>query len=757
MRFRDDPLSVVAGLAEAGEKVSSEYTSGVSDPGYTLWHGVPRCACLAAVMIAGAVASESVSSASEPAQLSQEDPSWPRPAAVRELVTDSARFRSFAEQVSGEVERTLAAAPAPAVDTRARLLSLRVHLALYLGHDARALATATQIRETITPPAERAFSGLLTEAMVVARTAAPAGPSSPAFLPALRSALESRLATLPATPELNAVLARQRERFATLTRDSLLAEADRLGARLDSTARWTLADVDDVVRVGHRLATLLPVRDTILAAFASTPAVRSVTATVAAGRPPKPPYNVLFLIIDDHGAQMHGIGQPSPVPTPNMERLAARGTWFNRAYVDAPACCPSRTAFLTGVHATNSGVYYNNHAYRRAAGPIAKVDILPQHFLKNGYFVAGFGKISHNRFLADDVDAYTPGHYQMFNRDVTYTDGALRKHILPGSEQKMWTGGWSWGVLPDEWDRDDPKKLQQDTEQANRTIARLRQQHERPFFITCGFWRPHVSWTVPKRYFDRFPLESIAVPPGYRADDLDDLPPAARWLATHRGEHAYVTKHDLWKKCLQAYYASIAYIDEQIGRVLDALEASPHRDNTIVAFASDNGFHTGEKDHWSKFYLSELACRVVFSIAVPGLKPQVSSTPVGLIDFYPTLVNLCGLPSPRHSLDGFDLTPLLRGESTERGAPVLSTFGQGNHSLRDGRFRYSRLRNGAEELYDHARDPDEWTNLAASPEFAAERARLARALPAVNAPEVVFANGKSMGVDENSWKDEAFR
>jgi arylsulfatase A-like enzyme len=334
----------------------------------------------------------------------------------------------------------------------------------------------------------------------------------------------------------------------------------------------------------------------------------------------------------------------------------------------------------------------------------------------------------------------------------------LRKRIIPGSEQVMWSPSWSWGVLPDDWDRDDPQKLQQDTEQANRTIALLRQQHDRPFSITCGFWRPHVSWTVPKRYFDRFPLESISLPPGYRTGDLDDLPHAARWLATHRGEHAYVTKHDLWKKCLQAYFASIAYIDEQIGRVLDALEASPHRDNTIVVFASDNGFHTGEKDHWSKFYLSELACRVVFSIAVPGLKAQVSAMPVGLIDLYPTLVRLCGLPAPAtHTLDGFDLTPLLRGESTERGAPVLSTFGQGNHSLRDARFRYTRLRNGAEELYDHARDPHEWHNLAADPKFAAERARLSRALPAVNAPEVVFADGRSMGVDENSWKAEAFK
>jgi len=267
-----------------------------------------------------------------------------------------------------------------------------------------------------------------------------------------------------------------------------------------------------------------------------------------------------------------------------------------------------------------------------------------------------------------------------------------------------------------------------------------------------------VSWTVPNRYFDRYPLESIELPPGYRADDLADVPPAARWLATHRGEHNFIVKRDIWKKCLQAYYASISYVDEQIGRVLDALEAGPNRDNTIVVFTSDNGWHTGEKEHWSKFYLSELACRVVFSISVPGLKPQVSQTPVGLIDLYPTLVSLCGLPKPpTHSLDGFDLTPILHGASSERGAPVLSTYGRGCHSLRDARFRYTRYRNGAEELYDHANDPHEWTNLAGDSRFAADQARLASALPATNAPDVVFASGKSMGQDANAWIDKAFK
>ncbi len=486
------------------------------------------------------------------------------------------------------------------------------------------------------------------------------------------------------------------------------------------------------------------------------PVAPAAATHAGAGRP----YNVLFVIIDDHGPMLHDVFQPSRVHTPNMQRIANRGTWFTRAYVDSPACCASRTAFLTGVHATKSGVYYNSQAYRRTSAPIGRADILPQHFLKHGYLVAGYGKIAHNRFLEDDGNAFTPGYYKMLNRaaDVTHTEASLMKHIIPGTLQEMWSDAWTWGVLPDDWDRDDPAKLQQDTEFANHTIALLRQKQERPFFVTCGFWRPHVKWTVPKRYYDLYPLEKIEITPGYRADDLEDLPGAARWLATHRGEHDFIVKAGLWKKCLQAYYASISYVDEQIGRVLDALEAGPNRDNTIVVFTSDNGWHTGEKNHWSKFYLSELACRVVFAISVPGLKPRKVDTPVGLIDLYPTLVSLTGAPQPAtHVLDGIDLSGILRGETEERGAPVLSTYGRECHSLRDGRFRYTRYRNGAEELYDHQNDPNEWTNLAGDPRYAAAKTRLAAALPKVNAPDIEFASGKDRLGDVNMWEDAAFR
>jgi arylsulfatase A-like enzyme len=267
-----------------------------------------------------------------------------------------------------------------------------------------------------------------------------------------------------------------------------------------------------------------------------------VTAIPVSGRTvnQQEPFNVLFIIIDDHKADLHDMfNANSPVQTPNMRRLADCGTWFNHAYVDSPACCPSRTAFLTGVHVTKSGVYYNSHAYRQSMSWISKVQTLPGRFLEQNYLVAGYGKIAHNRFLEDDIGDYTPGYYKQLNHpvDVTHIEGALTQFIIPGSEVNMWSDGWSWGVLPDEWDRNDSAKLQQDSEFADYTIEIVRKRHDRPFFVACGFWRPHIRWIVPQRYFDKYPLESIKIPPGYRADDLKDIPKLARMLATHGGEH----------------------------------------------------------------------------------------------------------------------------------------------------------------------------------------------------------------------------
>ena len=451
--------------------------------------------------------------------------------------------------------------------------------------------------------------------------------------------------------------------------------------------------------------------------------------------------NVLFILIDDHAANMTSVLNESAVRTPNIERIAARGSWFSRAYAEVPACAPSRAAFLTGVHAHKSGVYYNSQAFRRTTAPIAKAVTMQRHFLDHGYLTAGYGKIAHTGYQDDNVSDYTPGYFKGHadKKYVRHADGDLVRHIIPETLRVPDPTylPTRFGALPDDWDRDDPEKLQQDTEQANRTIAFLRAPHDRPFFLTVGFWRPHSERIVPKRYYEIYPLESIRIPSSYRADDLEDVPAPGRWRATSKDTHGAVVRAGLWREYLRSYYASISYVDEQIGRVLGALEAGPHARNTIVIFASDNGYNGGEKNMWAKFALWEQTCRVVLAISGPGLPRQVCSSLASLLDLFPTLNALCGLPPPAsHALDGIDLTPILKGERSERGRPVLSTYGIGNHSVRDARFRYIRYRNGDEELYDHDRDPHEWTNLAGDPRFAPIKSGFAAWLPATDAPEI---------------------
>ena len=451
--------------------------------------------------------------------------------------------------------------------------------------------------------------------------------------------------------------------------------------------------------------------------------------------------NVLFILIDDHAANLTSVLNESPVRTPNIERLASRGSWFYHAYADAPVCAASRAAFLTGVHAAKSGAYYNSQAFRRTSAPIARATTMQRHFLDHGYLTAGYGKIAHTGYQDDNVQDYTPGYFKghATKAYVTYNDNDLLRYILPETVRVPDPNylPTRFAALPDDWDRDDPTKFQQDTQQAQRAVEFLRAKHDRPFFLSVGFWRPHSERIVPKRYFDLYPLESVNLPPGYRPDDLEDVPAPGRWRATSIGTHAAVVNSGLLREYIRSYYAATTYVDEQVGRVLAALEGSPYARNTIVVFASDNGYNAGEKNMWAKFALWEQTCRVVLTISVPGMPQQYCPAPVSLLDLYPTLVSLCGLPAPTtHPLDGVDLTPILKGERSERGKPVLSTYGLGNHSIRDWRFRYIRYRNGEEELYDHESDPHEWTNLAADPRFAIAKAALARALPKVDAPEI---------------------
>jgi len=252
-----------------------------------------------------------------------------------------------------------------------------------------------------------------------------------------------------------------------------------------------------------------------------------------------------------------------------------------------------------------------------------------------------------------------------------------------------------------------------------------------------GIFRPHLPWYVPKKYFDMYPLEKIVLP-RVREDWMKDIPPAGRQSgAVRRRWHKWVVENGEWKKAVQGYLASISVADAQIGRLIEALDASGYADNTIIVLWSDHGFHLGERETWEKFTLWEESCRVTLMMVVPGVtKPGgYCARPVSLLDVYPTLVELCGL-KPRPELEGVSLLPQLRDPAAPRKQPALSTYGENNHTVRSQRWRYIRYANGDEELYDHENDPEQIVNLANDARYDPVKKELAAWLPKVNVPNV---------------------
>jgi arylsulfatase A-like enzyme len=263
-----------------------------------------------------------------------------------------------------------------------------------------------------------------------------------------------------------------------------------------------------------------------------------------------------------------------------------------------------------------------------------------------------------------------------------------------------------------------------DTLSAEYAVGFLKQRHDRPFFLACGLFRPHLPWYVPERFFDLYPLDEIRLP-AVRDDDLDDVPAAGRRLAAdRRSDWETIRDAGRWKHAIRAYLASISYADGELGRVLSALEASPYGGNTIVVLWSDHGWHLGEKQHWHKSTLWEEATRVPLVIAAPGYQPGICNRPVSLLSLFPTLNELCGLEAiPAH--DDVSLAPLLKDPQAPWKRLAIVEFRFGNAAVRSDRYRYIRYYDGGEELYDHETDPQEWHNLAANSEYADVKAELA--------------------------------
>jgi iduronate 2-sulfatase len=431
---------------------------------------------------------------------------------------------------------------------------------------------------------------------------------------------------------------------------------------------------------------------------------------VQAAIPQKP--NVLFIAVDDLRDWVGYFGHNPQTKTPNFDRLARMGVSFTRAYCASPSCNPSRAALMSGMRPSTTAVYENNIDFR----PLIPADkMLTTTYRNAGYFVHGAGKIYH--------EAY---------RRSTEWDHYLEKeggYPKVADGQSDGVGGIKFAPL-DCKDEELP-----DWVIADYGIASLGKKHDKPFFLGVGFHKPHMPWNVPRKYFDLFPLETIKLPP-HLENDLEDVPPAGVRMARPEGDHTAMVKSGRWKEAVQAYLATIAYCDMNLGRLLDAFEKSAYKDNTIICLWGDHGWHLGEKSHWRKFALWEEATRAPLIWVVPGItKPDTrSSRTVDFMSIYPTLTDLCGIATPAH-VEGGSIRALLANPNAAWEKPAVTTYRYKNHTARSADWRYIRYQNGDEELYDENKDPNEYANLAAKPEFAAKKTELAKFLPKTDAAE----------------------
>lgn len=427
--------------------------------------------------------------------------------------------------------------------------------------------------------------------------------------------------------------------------------------------------------------------------------------------------NVLFIAIDDLNDWVGCLEGHPQAQTPNMDRLAARGTVFLTAHCQSPLCNPSRSSLLTGLRPTTTGIYGLAPGIRAVERTLDCVT-LPQYFARHGYFTATFGKIFHDgsipeRLRTNEFNVWGPAPGMSF---------PPAKFVHTPDDMRL----MDWGVFP-EHDR-----TQADWKIATAAIAQIKSlPPDKPSFLGVGFRLPHVPCYASQKWFDRFPPEDQILLPPVKEGDREDVPEFAWYLHWRLPEPrlSWLKKARQWRPLVRAYLASTTFMDSQIGRVLDALEAAGRRDNTLVVLWSDNAWHLGEKAITGKNTLWERSTRVPLIFAGPGAGQGARcSQPAELLDIYPTLVELCGLP-PKDGLEGHSLAPQLRAPKTPRPWPAITSHNQGNDAVRSEHWRYIRYADGSEELYDHRTDPNEWTNLAAVAKYSATKQDLARWLP----------------------------
>ena len=445
--------------------------------------------------------------------------------------------------------------------------------------------------------------------------------------------------------------------------------------------------------------------------------------------------NVLFIAVDDLNDWVGKLGGHPQARTPNMDLLSSRGLLFTKAYCSAPSCNASRSSVLMGMRPSTTGIYINSHDWRQAS-ILKNAVTLPRHFKNSGYLTMGAGKLFHAHTFFDKKnlegysdpdawDAYFPSKTQQMPEEVVPETWPVN------SSKKFYRGHFDWASLQiSNLDMADAKVV----DWASKQLAKT---HKKPLFLSVGIYRPHVPWYVPKKYFDRFPINEIQLPK-HLSNDLGDIPVAGKAMAK-RHWHKWINENNQWEKAVQAYLASLAFADDMVGNLIKALDKGPLSKNTIIILWGDHGYHLGEKESWEKFALWEDTTHVPLIIVDPRRTKSGTQceSPVSLLDLYPTLIELCGLRLPPQKLEGRSLVNSLIRPMEKTGRVVITTQGRGNHAVRSSRYRYIRYADGSEELYDHKTDSHEWNNLSLDPGLVKVKSELMDYLPKFNATPVL--------------------
>jgi len=425
--------------------------------------------------------------------------------------------------------------------------------------------------------------------------------------------------------------------------------------------------------------------------------------------------NVLFIAVDDMNNDLGCYGHPL-VKSPQIDRLAARGMAFEKAYCQFPLCSPSRTSILTGLRPDKTRVFDLKYHFRQDMPDIVT---LPQMFMNNGYYVAGVGKMFHYGNPGDigtnGLDDKTSWMERInpAGRDKT----SLELDVINYTPDKKGLGS-AMAYLSDKEGKDAEHT---DGKVASETIKLLAKNKDKPFFIAAGFYKPHTPWITPGKYFDMYKMADITLPKISTETQTYYPEPA---LASTKPWPYFGIKPSEAEECKLAYFAAISFVDAQIGQLIDALDSLGLSDNTIIVFWSDHGYHLGEHGLWFKQSCFEESAKSPLIIAVPGLKTsgKLCHQPVELVDIYPTLAELTGLKAPAQ-LEGFSLAPLLNDPYFKWDHPAYTQVQRGNipgHSVRTHLWRYTEWDFGRQgvELYNEETDPMEMNNLAKESAYA---------------------------------------